>query len=201
MQDQKKERTLVVIKPDGIQRTLIGEIIKRYERTGLKLVALKMLVPTPELVDKHYNVDPAWRMNNGTKTISSYEAQGKVPPTTDPMEMSGMTLKRLIGYFSAGPVIAMVWEGVNAVTVVRKITGSTEPRTSDVGTIRGDFTIDSYDLSDLDNRSVRNLVHASGSTSDAEGEIVLWFTPEELISYKLFNEVVLYDTNFDSITD
>jgi len=201
MADIKKEKSLVVIKLDGIQRSLIGEIIKRYERVGLKLVALKMMIPTRELVHQHYTVDSNWRMENGAKTIKAYTDQGKTPPTLDPMEMSGMTLEKLIGYLSSGPAIAMVWQGMNAVSVVRKITGTTEPRTSDVGTIRGDFTIDSYEVSNIDQRVVRNLVHASGSVEDAEKEIALWFKPEEILNYRLFNEVVLYDVNLDCKLD
>jgi nucleoside-diphosphate kinase len=199
--DIKKERTLVLIKPDGIQRSLIGELIHRYERTGLKLIALKMAVPTAELVDKHYNVDPGWRLKNGTKTIEAYQAKGKTPPTTDPMEMSGMTLKKLVRYISSGPVIAMIWQGMHAVGVVRKITGTTEPLTSDVGTIRGDLTIDSYETSDLDGRSVRNLIHASGSPEEAEKEIELWFKPEEILSYRLIQDEILYDVNLDGILE
>lgn len=199
--DLKKEQTLVIIKPDGIQRSLIGEIIHRYERSGLKMIALKMLVPTPQQVDKHYNVDPEWRMNNGQKTIEAYKSQGKNPPTEDPMEMSGMTLQKLVKYLSSGPVIAMVWQGMNAVTVVRKLTGSTEPRTSDVGSLRGDLTIDSYEVSDIDGRAVRNLVHASGSPQEAQKEIALWFKPEELISYRLINQEILYDVNLDGILE
>jgi len=201
MTDIKKERTLVIIKPDGIQRTLVGEIIKRYERSGLKLIALKMTIPSPETVEKHYCVDPGWRMKNGTKTIEAYRAKGKTPPTTDPMEMSGMTLKKLIKYISSGPVIAMVWQGMHAVGIVRKITGGTEPLTSDVGTIRGDLTIDSYEVADLDQRSTRNLVHASGSPDEAESEITLWFKPEELLSYRLVSEEILYDVNLDGILE
>lgn len=199
IKDLKKEKTLVIIKPDGIQRALIGEIIKRYERTGLKLIAMKMVVPTEELVEKHYTVDPAWRMNNGLKTIANYQAKGLTPPSTDPMECSGMTLKKLVKYISSGPVIAMVWQGMHAVGVVRKITGGTEPITSDVGTIRGDLTIDSYQISDIDQRSTRNLVHASGSPEEADMEIALWFKKDELIKYNLFNEVVLYESNLDKI--
>jgi len=197
----KKEKTLVLIKPDGLQRSLVGEIIHRYERTGLKLVALKMVIPQPETVEKHYNVDPQWRLKNGTKTIDAYKAKGKTPPTTDPIEMSGMTLKKLIKYISSGPVIAMIWQGMHAVGVVRKITGSTEPLTSDVGTIRGDLTIDSYEISDIDGRSVRNLIHASGSPEEAEAEIKLWFSPEEILSYRLIQDEILYDVNLDGILE
>jgi len=198
-QDLKKEQTLVIIKPDGIQRSLIGELIQRYERTGLKLVAIKMLIPSKELVEKHYTVDPTWRMKNGLKTIANYEAKGLIPPSADPMVCSGQTLKKLVDYMSSGPVIAMIWQGMHACGVVRKVTGGTEPLTSDVGTIRGDLTIDSYQVADLDQRCTRNLVHASGSAQEAIDEIKLWFSNEEIIKYKLFNETILYESNLDSI--
>jgi len=197
----KKERTLVIIKPDGIQRGLIGEIIKRYERTGLKLIGIKMLIPTPELVEKHYLVDPEWPLKTGTKTINAYKAQGKTPPSEDPLQITKIILENLKKYFSSSPVIACVWQGAHAVGVIRKITGSTEPMTSDVGTIRGDFTIDSYSLSDTDGRAVRNLLHASGTREEAEKEIALWFSPEELHEYRLFNEAIIYDVNLDGILE
>jgi nucleoside-diphosphate kinase len=108
---QSKERTLIIIKPDGIQRSLVGEIIKRYERIGLKLVALKMVTVSPEFVEKHYTIDPGWRMAT-EKTIKSYKDKGLVPPTEDPMEMSGMTLEKLKKYMSSGPIIPMVWEAL-----------------------------------------------------------------------------------------
>jgi nucleoside-diphosphate kinase len=201
MINQNIEQTLVVIKPDGIQRSLIGEIVKRYERLGLKLVALKMMVPTPEFVEKHYTLDPTWRMKNGEKTIKAYKDKGEKPLSDDPMEMSGITLTNLKKYLSSGPVVPMVWQGANAVSIVRKITGGTEPLTSDVGTIRGDFVIDSYKMSDFGGRSVRNLIHASGSVQEAEKEIALWFKKEEIIKYKLVQEHILYDVNLDGILE
>lgn len=197
MPHPKQERTLVIIKPDGIQRTLIGELTSRYERTGLKLVALKMLVPNPDMVEQHYLIDPQWRRITGEKTIDSYRKKGKTPPSEDPLAVTAIILKNLKIYMSSGPVIAMVWEGMHAIGIVRKITGSTEPLTSDVGTIRGDFTIDSYEVSDIDGRSIRNLIHASGNPHDAEKEIALWFTKEECISYRLVQEEILYDVNMD----
>ena len=201
MSEIKNERTLVVIKPDGIQRSLMGEIIKRYERLGLKLVALKMFVPKPDFVEKHYTLDPTWRMKNGEKTIKAYKDKGLKSPSDDPMEMSGMTLDRLRKYMSSGPVIAMVWEGANAVLIDRKITGGTAPLTSDVGTIRGDFVLDSYQVSDLSGRSVRNLIHASGSVKEAEDEINYWFKKEEILKYRLVQEHILYDVNLDGILE
>jgi nucleoside-diphosphate kinase len=197
----KKERSVVVIKPDGVQRGLIGEIIKRYENTGLKLVALKMFVPTPEFVEKHYLVDPEWPMKTGTKTINSYKAKGKTPPSEDPLKITEIVLENLKKYISSGPVVAMIWQGAHAVGIIRKLTGGTEPLTSDVGTIRGDYTIDSYDMSDVDGRAIRNLMHASGTPEEAELEISLWFSPEEINSYRLINEAMLYDVNLDGILE
>lgn len=197
----KKERTLVVIKPDGIQRSLIGEIIKRYEQAGLKLVGMKMLVPDENFVEKHYTLDPEWKINNGTKVIQAAKDKGLEPRTEDPIEQADFVLGTLKKYLTAGPVIAMVWEGVHSVKIVRKLTGGTEPLTSDVGTIRGDFVIDSYQMGDKDERSVRNLVHASGSVEEAEKEIDHWFDKKELIDYRLVQEEILYDVNLDGLLE
>jgi nucleoside-diphosphate kinase len=189
----KTERTLVVVKPDGLQRSLVGEIIGRYERIGLKLVGIKMLVPTAELIEQHYTLDPEWRRITGEKTIKGYRDKGLVPPTENPLEVTEKLLKRLVAYMTAGPVIAMVWEGAHAVSIIRKITGGTEPLTSDVGTIRGDFVLDSYAMSDADGRCIRNLIHASGSVKEAADEIAHWFAPQELIDYATAQERILYD--------
>lgn len=199
MKHAKHERSLVVVKPDGIQRTLVGEIIKRYEQSGLKLVGLKMLVPTQEFIEAHYTLDPEWRVKTGLKTIESYKKKGKQPPSDDPLKITEVILNNLKKYLSGGPVIAMVWQGMHAVGIVRKITGGTEPLTSDMGTIRGDYTIDSYEVSDVDKRAVRNLVHASGSVDEAEKEIMHWFHEKELIDYRLINEAMLYDSELNNI--
>ena len=197
----KSERTLVIVKPDGVQRNLIGEIVKRYEQSGLKLVALKLMVPTASFVEEHYLLDPEWRVKTGMKTIESYVKKGKKPPSEDPLKITEVILKNLKHYLTLGPVVAMVWEGIHAVGIVRKITGGTEPLTSDMGTIRGDSTIDSYEVSDVDSRAVRNLVHASGSEEDAEKEIALWFNPKELIEYRLVGEAILYDRELKDILE
>jgi nucleoside-diphosphate kinase len=197
----KYERTLVIIKPDGIQRTLIGEIIKRYERIGLKLVGIKMMVPTAELIEKHYTLDPEWRVKSGLKTIKGYLDKGLKPPHEDPLIITSILLKKLVKYMTKGPVVAMVWQGAHAVEIVRKITGGTEPLTSMVGTIRGDFVLDSYSMSDSDGRSVRNLVHASGSPKEAEDEISHWFTKDEIFNYRLISEQMLYDVDLDGILE
>lgn len=197
----KKERSLVLIKPDGVQRTLIGEIIKRYERSGLKLIGLKMLLPNREMVESHYMVEPNWKEKTGQKTIESYEKKGETPPSDDPEEMGSRILEALVKYLVSGPVVAMIWEGMNAVGVIRKLTGDTQPMVSDVGTIRGDFTLDSYKMADMDNRSVRNLVHASSSTREAENEIEIWFDDDEVWEYTLAHDKILYDVNLDGILE
>lgn len=120
----KTERTLVIVKPDGIQRSLIGEIIQRYERVGLKLSALKMIVPTQAQVLKHYTLDPEWRVKTGLKTIKGYEDKGLKPPYTDPLKITEIILKNLARYMTSGPVIVMIWQGAHAVQLVRKITGA-----------------------------------------------------------------------------
>ena len=197
----KNEQTLVLIKPDGIQRSLIGEIISRYEKTGLKLIGLKFVLPTKDLIEKHYLVDPEWKIKVGKKSIQAYKEKNLKPPHSEAEKVGGLILERLKSYLSCGPVVAMVWQGMNAVGVVRKITGQTEPLVSDVGTIRGDFTLDSSAIADIDDRAVRNLVHASGTDSEAQKEISLWFNPEELIQYKLVGESILYDVNLDGILE
>lgn len=197
----KKERTLVFIKPDGIQRSLIGEIIGRFERIGLKLVAIKMFVPTEQQIFDHYNLDPEWRRITGEKRIKAAHEKGETPPSEDPLEVTEIVLRKLKKYLTSGPSVFMVWEGAHAVEIVRKITGGTEPRTTDVGTIRGDFVLDSYIMADTDDRSVRNLLHASGSIADAKKEIEHWFKKDELVDYRLVQEQILYDVNLDGILE
>jgi nucleoside-diphosphate kinase len=203
MDHPKKERTLVIIKPDGIQRSLIGEIIKRYERTGLKLVGLKMAVATEAMAVKHYYGvgGDAWLEEVGRKARAAYEKKGLKSPYKTNMDNGRAVMMSNAKYLSSGPVIAMVWQGNCAVALVRKITGSTEPLTSDVGTIRGDFTLDSYAMADVDQRSVRNLIHASGSAEDAEKEIKFWFKKDELHAYRLIQEQILYDVNLDGLKE
>ncbi|PIT91187.1 nucleoside-diphosphate kinase [Candidatus Kaiserbacteria bacterium CG10_big_fil_rev_8_21_14_0_10_49_17] len=201
MSEFKKERTLVIIKPDGIQRTLIGEIIQRYERMGLKLVGLKMLIPSEKQVEEHYLLDPNWKKSVGEKAIEGYRKKGLTPPTEDPIEVGDTVVAALKKYMTSGPVVAMVWQGAHAVEIVRKVTGGTEPRSSDVGTIRGDYVLDSYQMADTDQRAVRNLIHASGSVEEAQNEIEHWFKSEELMDYRLVQEQILYDVNLDGILE
>lgn len=197
----KRERTLVVIKPDGVQRTLIGEVIKRIERIGLKLVGLKMVIPNEEFIEKHYTLHPEWIENVGKKSIESYKKKGVTPPTEDAIEQGQKVLKVLVNYMTSGPVVAMVWQGAHSAEIVRKIVGGTEPLTSNLGTIRGDFVLDSYQMADTDERAVRNLIHASGCPKEADMEIRHWFNPEELLEYRLIQEQILYDVNLDGLIE
>ena len=169
-----KERTLVLLKPDAVQRNLVGEIVGRFERAGLKIVAMKLVLPTKDQAYTHYKINPNLPQN---------------------------ILDHLANFLSASPVVAMVLEGNKAIPIVRKLVGSTEPLQSDVGTIRGDFTLDSYDLADADKRAVRNLVHASSSVEDAEKETKVWFKENELVNYKSVREKILYDVNLDGILE
>ena len=197
----KEERTFVIIKPDGVQRSLIGEIMGRYERIGLKLIGLKIAIPSKDMIETHYTIDPEWMRKTGEKNIANYKKKGLKPPSENPLEITKIVLENLKRYMTSGPVVLMAWEGAHAVAIVRKITGGTEPLTSDVGTIRGDFVLDSYEMSDTDGRAVRNVLHASGTVAEAEKEIKLWFKDDELINYRLVQEAILYDVDLDGILE
>lgn len=196
----KKERTFVILKPDAIQRGLIGESIKRFEAAGLKLVALKLTMAQEEVLWKHYNKDDAWFQKKGDLTVKNRQDLG-MPIEKEPIEYGKDIIRALVKFMSCGPIVPMIWEGNQAVAVVKKIVGGTEPTTSDVGTIRGDLTLDSYELSNRDERAVRNLVHCSDEVSEAEREISLWFKPEEILEYRLVAEQILYDVNLDGILE
>lgn len=196
----KKERTFVLLKPDAVQRTLIGDIIRRIERTGLKLVALKIMIPTREQAMEHYFKDDVWCEDKGSKTVATIKSQGK-EPAKSAIEYGRDIVRALADFVTSGPVVVMIWQGNEAVGVVRKLAGGTEPTTSDVGTIRGDFTIDSYRMANTDARAVRNLIHCSDKPEEAEREINIWFKKDEVVNYRLINEEILYDVNLDGILE
>lgn len=196
----QKERTFVIVKHDGVQRSLIGEVIKRIERTGLKIIAMKMFIPTRDQVVTHYGKDDAWCEKVGTRTIENMKKVGQ-EPQKDALQYGKDVLEALYNYMQLGPVVAMAVEGNQAVGVVKKLVGGTEPTTSDVGTIRGDFTLDSYDAANVNGRAVRNLIHCSDQVSEAERELQIWFSKEDLISYRLVQEQILYDVNIDGILE
>ena len=150
------ERTLVLIKPDGVQRSLMGEIIQRFEKVGLKIVGMKMVWLDRAFSQKHYDA----------------HVEKEFYP-------------RLENFIVSGPVVAMVMEGLHAVETVRKLVGETEPKVAAPGTIRGDYAMHSYEYTRANDKAVRNLVHASGDIDDAKKEIALWFNPDDLYEYNL----------------
>lgn len=200
MDHPKKERSLVILKPDATQRSLVGEIINRFERTGLKLTALKLINATEDQCWKHYNKDEAWFQEKGEKIVKGKEEKG-LSVEKSAIEYGKDIVQALVTFMTASPVVAIIWEGNGAVNVVKKLVGGTEPTTSDVGTIRGDLTIDSYEIANVDNRAVRNLVHCSDATDEAEREIKIWFEDKEIIKYTLINEKILYDVNLDGMKE
>lgn len=196
MQEIRHERTLVFLKPDGVQRGLVGEIISRFERAGLKLVGMKMLVPTRDLLDHHYPKDAQFLTTIGGKTRDAFVSYGldvKRETGTDDLVAIGRQVRGwLIDYVSSGPVVAFVLEGIHAVSTVRKLVGDTLPFRAAPGTIRGDFAIDSPTVANLAKRPVRNLVHASGTVEEAAAEISLWFRPTELHIYARADERAMF---------
>jgi len=196
----KTERSFVIIKPDGVQRGLIGEILSRFERTGLKLVSLKLTVLDSDRIWKHYNKDDEWFIKKGTRIAEDRKAAG-LSAEKEPIEYGKDIIRALEKYMTSGPVVIMVWEGNSAVSVVTKLVGETAPNAADIGTIRGDLTTDSYDIAAIDDRAVRNLIHCSDTPENAETEIALWLGTDEVLTYRLLNEAILYDVNLDGILE
>ena len=179
------ERTLMLIKHDGVARGLVGNIISRIENIGLKIIATKMIWADEELAKNHYHLDETWAKNLFEKTKAVYDKEGKKFPYKTHLEIGKQIQSWNMKFLQEGPVIAIVIEGPHSIEIIRKIIGSTEPRQASPGTIRGDFAmIESYVLADAKQRVLRNLVHASDSKENAEREIALWFSPNEIHSYK-----------------
>jgi nucleoside-diphosphate kinase len=182
------EKTLIILKPDAVQRGLVGEIICRFENAGLKMIAAKMVQPSHEIADKHYPKDRREFIEGmAHKTLANYKEQGLDAKsefgTDEPYELGLQIQKWLVDFLTSGPVIAMVLEGPHAIELVRKICGNTLPIKANPGTIRGDLSFDSSALANAAKRSIRNLVHASGDAKEADFEVKLWFTDDELHSY------------------
>lgn len=196
----KNERTFVILKPDAIQRGLMGEILGRFERVGLKFVAMKLVVAKEEQCWTHYNKSDEWYTQKGQRYVDNITSSGGTPEKPA-IEYGKDIVRSLVKYMTASPVLAFILEGNKAAMVVTKLVGETEPATSDIGTIRGDFTVDSYELANLGRRAVRNLVHCSESPEEAEREIKIWFTEEELIKYRHMQDAMLYDVNMDGILE
>lgn len=191
-----QERTFVILKPDTVQRSLMGEVIKRFERTGLKCTAMKMTIADEPTLLKHYNKDDEWFLKKGNRIVEDMKAHN-IPVDKEAIEYGRDIIRTVVHYMTAAPVVMMIWEGNKAIDIITKIVGTTEPSTADIGTIRGDYTVDSYTHSAIENRAVRNLIHCSDVPVEAEREIALWFKEEEIMNYTTAQERIMYDVNFD----
>jgi len=187
------EQTLVVLKPDAVARGISGEIISRFERVGLKLVACKLIKVSKELAEKHYPKDrEEFIRGMGQKTLDNYKALGidvkKELGTDDNYQIGLMIRQWLIEMITVGPVLAMVWEGPHSVELVRKLVGHTLPLAASPGTIRGDYSFDSSYLANTGKRAIKNLLHASGNLEEAKYEVSLWFSQDEIYQYERVEE-------------
>ncbi len=196
----KDQRSLIMLKPDAVQRSLVGEIIRRIERTGLKFTGFKFLVAGRKQLMAHYDKNDAWFLEKGQNVVNDRTAHN-LPVEKKPIEYGRDIVELILKFMTAGPILVFVVQGNEAVAVVKKLVGTTEPATSDVGTIRGDYTIDSYEHSSVQDRAVRNLVHCSETPEEAEREIAVWFKPDELVAYNTIQERILYDVNLDGILE
>lgn len=192
-----RERTVVLVKPDGVKRGLVGEILSRFERMGLKIVALKMAWVDEDLVKKHYPEERTEFLRGmGEKTLKTYGEYGKDPGeelgTKDPFEIGKMVNAWNVEFLQSGPVVALLLEGHNAIDNVRQVVGNTLPTFAAPGTIRGDFSTDSPVLANQRKRAIRNLIHASGNQEEATYEEELWFHHDEIYDYKRADEDVMF---------
>tara|TARA_Y100000310_G_scaffold344538_1_gene457828 strand:- start:2492 stop:3070 length:579 start_codon:yes stop_codon:yes gene_type:complete len=185
------ERSLVLLKPDAVQRGISGEIISKFEKATLKIIGLKMVYADEDIAGTHYANDEEWLKSVGTKTKASYEKRG-VEVTETELEIGQRIRRQLMHFISMSPCVAICIEGHNAIKKVRNIVGPTAPSDAQPGTIRGDFSIDSYSLADQSGRPIQNLIHASDSKESAEKEINIWFTEKEIHPYKRVDEELIY---------
>lgn len=186
------QRSLVLMKPDAVQRGIVGEILARFERMGLKVIGAKMLHPDRTFVEKHYPTTPENLKAMGEKTLEDCKLQGFNPielmGTDDPEKLGYQIWEWGVEFLSSGPVIAFVFEGPNAISSIRNQTGHTLPTKAAPGTVRADYGLDSSVGSNTRKRAIYNLIHASGNPQEAEFEIKLWFKEEELVSYRRVHE-------------
>ncbi len=196
MLEKNKEKTLLIFKPDILQRQIVGEIISRFERKGFKIVGMKMSVPSRELIGKHYIDDPKYLIDTGDRAKISAEARGEDTFNWNSLEKGKWIRESNINYLTCGPVIAMVLQGFGVIAGVRKMLGSTSPADGDVGTIRADFSLDSFALADEQGRVTRSMIHASDSVENAEREIGIWFNATEISEYETAAEKIFYDVSW-----
>ena len=186
------QRSLVLMKPDAVKRGIVGEILHRFERAGLKMVAVKLIQPGEDLAEKHYPNTEKWKSTVGQRTIDECKANGidlmENIGTTNPLKVGEIVKKWNEDFLKSGPVLAIVFEGVNAVERVRALVGNTVPSKAQAGTVRGDFSLDSALAANRRSRTIYNLIHASGSDEEAQFEIDLWFKKDEILSYRRIHE-------------
>jgi len=197
MSELQSEKTIVLVKPDGVARGLVGEVITRFERVGLKIVGLKMVWADEGFVQKHYPDSRVDLLRGiGEKTLATYEKYGKDPNeelgTKDALEIGRLVNKWNIGFISSGPVVAILLQGVHAIDNVRQMVGNTLPVFAEPGTIRGDYSIDSPALANSKKRTVKNIVHASGNAEEAKYEEELWFHKDEIHDYQRGDEHIMF---------
>lgn len=192
----KQEQTLVLVKPDGVKRGLIGEIIRRIEQRGLKIIAIRMFQAGKADLTKHYSDSEANLKAMGEKTLATYQKYGMDPVkeigTIDAVEIGRKVHGWITDFMASGPIVKMVVQGLHAVEMVRKIVGGTMPSQAEMGTIRGDYSVDSAVLANAQKRGIRNLVHASGNVAEAEAEIALWFKSDEIHEYQRAEEDIMF---------
>lgn len=182
----------MLLKTDAVQRSLVGEIIKRFEQKGMKITGMKMVWPTEKQLMDHYNKDDEWFERKGKGVVEDLKSHGK-EITKEPIEYGRDIIRTVVRYMTESPVVALVLQGNQAVAIVSRTVGGTEPLTADIGTIRGDYSIDSYSHSTLEDRGVKNLIHQSESVEEAEREIKLWFTDNEIHDYVTAQERIMYE--------
>ena len=196
MKQIKEERTLVLVKPDGVMRGLSGEVIQRIERRGLKVIAMKMVQVDRKHLDDHFPKEDSWMERlgeKGLKTFAEYDIDPKKHMGTDDKKKIGAVVKEsLFEYMTSGPVVAMVVEGIHAIDMVRKLAGNTLPAFADMGTIRGDYSVDSPAVANVEKRAIKNIMHASETPEEAKNEIALWFAKDELHDYQRAGHDVAY---------
>lgn len=196
MANLKEERTVLIVKPDGVKRGLVGEVIRRVEQRGLKVIALKMVQVDRDHAAKHYPGTDEHCTGMGMKTLENYQKYGHKAAeelgSDDPLQIGRMIEQWNIDFFTSGPVVAMVVSGIHAIDMVRKIVGHTLPSKADAGTIRGDYSIDSPTLANREHRAIHNLVHASGDAKETEHEIHHWFSEGDIHTYKRSDEDVMF---------
>lgn len=186
------QKSLVLLKPDAVKRGIVGEVVHRFERAGLKIVAAKLVVVSRELAEKHYDKDDAWKTKIGNIRLEDCKKHGlsvtDIYGTEDPWAIGDMVNRSNHDYLISGPILAFVFEGVNSIAKIRNLVGPTYSIDAPAGTIRGDFGSESPYTSLVRKRTIFNMIHASGNELEAEFEINLWFKPEELLPYRRVHE-------------